>query len=69
MRAGLLFPSRLHSTRICCAPLALPLSVCVRLVLSLHLLWLCVAGGGDSAGLLAVDRGTRPPPFLWALCC
>lgn len=48
-------------------PLALPLSVCVRLVLSLHLLWLCVAGGGDSAGLLAVDRGTATS-FLRALC-
>lgn len=64
VQANLLFLPRLHSTRICCAPLALSLSVSVSV-------WFCpfmfcgsvwLAVGTQQVSLLLTGR-TQPPPF------
>lgn len=51
-----------------CSSRSLSVRLCVCLVLSLHVLWLCVAGCGDSASLLAVDREDPATSFSSGHC-
>ena len=69
-RSGQLALSTMSSFHVdlLCSSRSLSVRLCVCLLLSLHVLWLCVAGCGDSASLLAVDREDPATSFSSGHC-